>query len=106
MAQIIWTEPALYELDKIAEYIAIDNFLAAQRLVQSVFARVEQLKDHSQSGRKVPELPTGSVYREVIVGPVRVFYRVDSQQIIIIRIMRSERVLRQFMLESRANLRS
>ena len=37
MAQIVWTEPALNELDEIAEFIALDKFDAAQKLVQSVF---------------------------------------------------------------------
>ena len=29
MAQLIWTEPALLDLDEIAEYIALDDFRAA-----------------------------------------------------------------------------
>jgi hypothetical protein len=28
MAEVIWTEPALQELDYIAEYIALDNVVA------------------------------------------------------------------------------
>jgi len=34
MAQIIWTEPALSDLDEIAEYIALDKPNAANRLVE------------------------------------------------------------------------
>ena len=30
MAEIIWTEPALLDLDEIAEYIAIENIIAAK----------------------------------------------------------------------------
>jgi len=37
MAQIIWTEPALSDLDAIAEYIALDKPSAAMKLVQKVF---------------------------------------------------------------------
>jgi len=36
MAQIIWTEPALQDLNNIAEYIALDKVSAAKRLVQKV----------------------------------------------------------------------
>jgi plasmid stabilization system protein ParE len=39
MAEMIWTEPALQDLDAIADYIALDNPLAARRLVQRVCAR-------------------------------------------------------------------
>lgn len=35
MAEIIWTEPALNDLDDIAEYIALSNVEAARQLVTS-----------------------------------------------------------------------
>ena len=106
MAQIVWTEPALNELDEIAEFIALDKFDAAQKLVQSVFSRIEQLKNQPKSGRVPPELPKKSIYREVIVGPCRVFYRTEKSKIIVICVMRSERMLRKFILENRADLGS
>ena len=106
MAQIIWTEPALNELNEIAEYIALDNFDAAQRLVRSSFKRIDQLRGHPKSGRQPPELPKTTIYREVIVGPCRIFYRLESEKIIIIYVIRSERTLRKFMLEDRAELSS
>jgi len=37
MAQVIWTEPALSDLNEIADYIALDKFSAAQRLIQQIF---------------------------------------------------------------------
>ena len=106
MAQIVWTEPALNELDEIAEYIAIDKIDAARNFVQSVFSRVEQLKHQPKSGRVPPELSKKSNYREVVVGPCRVFYRIEKSKVIIIYVMRSERVLRKFILEDRSDLSS
>jgi len=100
MAQIIWTEPALTDLNDIAEYIAIDKLNAATSLVQRVFSAVERLEKHPHSGRKPPELKD-SRYREVIVGPCRIFYRIVEQDIYILFVMRSERRLRDYMLESR-----
>ena len=101
MAQIVWTEPALLELDEIAEYIALDKYDAAQELVRKVFSRVEKLKDFPNSGRKPPELANGSLYREVIVGPCRLFYRVEKSKIIMVYVMRSEKILRKYILEDR-----
>jgi plasmid stabilization system protein ParE len=37
MAQIIWTEPALGNLNDIAEYIAVSNIYAAKQLVGNFF---------------------------------------------------------------------
>jgi toxin ParE1/3/4 len=50
MAELIWTEPALHDLDAIADYIALDNPDAGRRLVQRVFKHVEQLRRHPKSG--------------------------------------------------------
>ena len=49
MAEVIWTEPALSDLDTIADYIALDNPEAAKLLVQKVFRHVEQLADHPKN---------------------------------------------------------
>ncbi|MGM0517341.1 MAG: type II toxin-antitoxin system RelE/ParE family toxin [Pseudomonadota bacterium] len=97
MAEVIWTEPALQELDAIAEYIALDIPVAASRLVQEVFEKTERLKDFPQSGRTPPELPD-SVYREVVVPPCRIFYREDEKQVLVLYVMREERQLRAYML--------
>ena len=102
MAQVIWTEPALSDLNEIAEYIALDNIAAAKQLVQQVFSAVERLEDHPKSGRRPPELERKSRYREVIIGPCRVFYRVGKDKVYILYVMRGERELRIYLLNDRA----
>lgn len=99
MAEVIWTEPALQQLDAIADYISLDNPVAVGRLVQEVFDKTERLEDFPQSGRIPPELPD-SVYREVVVPPCRIFYREDEAWVLILYVMREERQLRSFMLGS------
>ena len=98
MAEISWTEPALSDIDGIAEYIALDNPPAARALVRRVMTAVERLRDFQESGRFPPELE-GERYREIIVGPCRVFYRLDSNMAWIVHIMRGERRLRRYLLE-------
>ncbi|MCG8373226.1 MAG: type II toxin-antitoxin system RelE/ParE family toxin [Balneolales bacterium] len=93
MVEIVWTEPALQSLDEIADYISLDNLAASQNLVRKVFDRVEQLSLHPLSGREIPELKT-SIYREVIVSPCRIFYRLDGQQLFIVDVMREEQHFR------------
>lgn len=102
MAQIVWTEPALSDLNEIAEYIALDNFDAAAYLVQEALLVVERLEQHPKSGRRPPELESRSLYREVLVGPCRMFYRVESDKVYILYVMRGERELRVYLLEDRA----
>ncbi|WP_223573908.1 type II toxin-antitoxin system RelE/ParE family toxin [Xanthomonas citri] len=93
MAEIIWSVPALADLDAIADYIAIDNAPAAAALVRRVFAHVEQLIEHPDSGSRPQELKR-SRYRQIVEPPCRVFYRVDGHRIVVVHVMRSERALR------------
>ena len=100
MAQIIWTEPALIDLNEIAEYIALDKLGAAQDLVEKVFSTVERLQEFPESGRIPAELEMSN-YREVICGPCRIFYRLETNKVFILYVMRSERELRKFILDDR-----
>jgi toxin ParE1/3/4 len=97
MAEVIWTEPALQQLDAIAEYIALDNPAAANLLVSTVLEKTKRLEDFPQSGRIPSELPD-SVYRELVAPPCRLFYREDGIRVFILHVMREERQLRAFML--------
>lgn len=93
MAEVIWTEPALSDLEAIADYIALDNPKAAAELVQKVYQRIGQLATHPESGRYLPDLDNAR-YREIIEPPLRVIYRHEQQTVYVVHVVRSERLLR------------
>ena len=101
MAQIKWSEPALSDLNEIAEYIAFDKISAAKKLVGNIFSTVSRLEQFPKFGRKPPEFET-SQYREIVVGPCRIFYRYENETVYILYVMRSERKLRKFIIDDRA----
>ena len=92
MARIIWTEPALLDLDRIADYIALDKLDAASRLVRRVFESVERLADFPESVSCPKEL-RGTRYRHLVIPPLRIFYRIEKNEIFIIYVMRGEKLL-------------
>jgi len=100
MAQVIWTEPALLDLESIAEYIALDKPSAASRLVEKIFSTTDRLEQFPESGRKPSEFKK-TRYLEVVVNPCRIFYRIESEKIYILYVMRSERKLRKYLLNAR-----
>jgi toxin ParE1/3/4 len=91
MAEVIWTEPALHDLDAIADYIALDDPQAARGLVRRVFQHVEQLAQHPESGSRPPEMRQ-SRYRQIVEAPCRVF---------VLYVMRGEMQLRKTRLRKR-----
>jgi toxin ParE1/3/4 len=100
MAQVIWAEPALNDLDAIADYIALENPTAASELVQRIFRHVDQLIVHPDSGSKPREL-RGSRYRQIVEPPCRIFYRRDGETVYVLYVMRGERKLRPRALTAR-----
>ena len=100
MAQVIWTEPALDDLDAVADYIAIENPAAAAELVRRVFGHVEHLEAHPESGSRPPELKR-SRYRQIVEPPCRVLYRYDGETVFVLFVMRAEQLLRRGVLQSR-----
>ncbi|MDD1509929.1 type II toxin-antitoxin system RelE/ParE family toxin [Pseudomonas sp. CNPSo 3701] len=98
MAEIVWTNHALEQLEDLAQYIALDKPAAARTLVSKVIETVARLAEFPLSGRIPAELPN-ALYREVVIPPCRIFYRVSDTTVFIIHIMREERVLRAYMLE-------
>lgn len=104
MPEVVWTEPALSDLDAIADYIALDNLEAARGLVQRVFRHIDLLETHPELGPHPPELESRR-YRQVVEPPCRIIYRADSARVYILYVMRSERLLRPEFLIERENKR-
>jgi toxin ParE1/3/4 len=100
MARLIWTEPALADLESIADYIAIDKPDTATRYVQKGFAAVERLARFPTSGKVVPEIPH-LPFRQVIMPPCRIFYRLEGIDVLIVFVMRGEQRLCEIDLSER-----
>lgn len=94
MAEVVWTEPALSDLDAIADHIALDKPSAARALVARVFDHVAQLAQFPKSGSRPRELREGR-YRQIVEPPCRVSYRLAGSQVVILHVMRSEQRLRR-----------
>ena len=100
MARLIWTEPALEDLGQVADYIALDNPAAAERLVRKVFTKAELLQNFPEMCPVPHDLPD-SRYRHLVVGPLRIFYRIEGDSVFLVYVMRSERLLKNSDLEER-----
>jgi len=64
-----------------------------ERLIGEVLSQIERLADFPESGRIVPEFNVPHL-REIISPPFRIVYRFDKVRVRIVRVWRSERLLR------------
>ena len=99
MAKVVWADPAIEDLDAIADYIALENPAAAHQLVQQVFSAVQTLQKFPQMGSLPAELG-GLPYRQLIVPPCRIFYRIEENNVYIVHILRGEQLVRKELFSS------
>ncbi|MCI0499779.1 MAG: type II toxin-antitoxin system RelE/ParE family toxin, partial [Planctomycetales bacterium] len=83
---------AVDRASEIAHYIAQDNPSAAEKWVDTVFSKVEQLKTSPEIGRIVPEIENNQ-FREIIYGNYRIIYPIEKKQISILTIRHGKQIL-------------
>ena len=93
MVKLIWTEIALDDLKLIHEYISTDSKRYADRFIEKLINRVDQLYNFPKSGRIVPEFNSESI-RELIEGNYRIIYKISVTQIAIVRVHHAARQLK------------
>jgi len=75
--KVFWTETAVNHLSSIYNYISQNSPQYAQRLVERLTRRSEQIANFPFSGRLVPEFETEQI-REVIEGSYRIIYYING----------------------------
>lgn len=90
--RVHWTENAIGHLVNIYEYIAINSPTYGKRMVDRITLRSEQISNFPLSGRKVPEYDTEDI-RELIEKPYRIIYRIKPDQIDVLAVIHSARLL-------------
>ena len=93
MVRIVWTDVALDDLRLIHEYIAFDSKKYADRFIEKLMTRVDQLEHFPKSGRVVPEF-NSPLIRELIEGNYRIIYKISVSQIAIVRVHHAARQLK------------
>lgn len=88
MVKIIWTDFAIEDLKFIHSYISKDSIVSADKLIEKIISRADQLELFPNSGRVVPEFNSEWI-RELIEGRYRIVYKVNKDHIGIVRIHHS-----------------
>lgn len=84
--RVVWTAQAQARLAEIHARIAKDQPVNADRFIDRVTRRGDQIGDHPYSGRIVPEYQQDDI-REVFEGAYRIIYRilVDRADVVTVR---------------------
>jgi len=92
MADIVWTEEALSDLEAIGDYFERTSPRYAPTVIDRLYSCVEPLAEHPKMGRRVPEVDHESL-RERIVEGYRVLYQLRDERIEVITVVHSRQNL-------------
>ena len=84
--KVEWTEAALEQLWAIHEYLAQSSPEYAQRVVDRITRRTQQIRSFPMSGRAVREFNAPQI-REIMEGPYRIIYYIKPDQIDVIAVI-------------------
>lgn len=91
--EVLWAQAAVRDLEGIASYIARDSPTNAKRVLRRLRRQGESLTNLPLRGRVVPELGELGIvsWRELIVPPHRLIYRVAGSRVLIEVVLDSRR---------------
>ncbi|MBI5740747.1 MAG: type II toxin-antitoxin system RelE/ParE family toxin [Nitrospirae bacterium] len=94
MAELIWSQRAITDVENIYDYIANDSPMYARVTTEGVIGSVERLQQFPESGRGLPEFPE-LPHREVIIGNYRIIYKYDqgTNEVKIVTVVQGSRLL-------------
>lgn len=103
--KVIWSDTAGLDLERIIEYIAIDSPSNALKVLTRIKKKSNALYIFPERGRIVPELQEFNIlqYREIIIDPWRVIYKVAGKKVFVVSVIDSRRNVEDILLDRLVN---
>jgi addiction module RelE/StbE family toxin len=98
---VYWTKLAQDDLIEIIEYISLDSQNTAEEIFETIKKQTIKLETFPERGRTVPELDFHNIanYRELIITPWRIIYRIEEQKVYILSVIDSRRHFEDIILK-------
>ena len=104
--KVIWTPVAQKDLEATITYLSKDSPKTALKILQTIRSKAATLYHFPKRGRRVPEL--GHVpelsFREIIISPWRLIYRIKQTQVEILAFFDGRRDLSEILFERLSRL--
>jgi toxin ParE1/3/4 len=102
-----WSHTAETDLKGIVEHIAEDSPGRALEVLKVVKSRASSLYSFPHRGRIVPELQDQGItqYRELVVAPWRIIYRLSEETVYVLSILDSRQNVEDILLKRLVSLK-
>ena len=90
--KIIWSEPAIVDIENIKNYISQDSEWYAVIFIEKIIAAVEKLVHFPRIGHIVPETNNKDI-REILYQHYRIIYKIEKAAIFMLTVVHGGRDL-------------
>ena len=99
--KIRWAGIAEEDLTCIVSYIAEDSLTNARAIFEKIKEKASSLNEYPERGRIIPELQDQGIflYRELIVTPWRILYRISGKNVYILSVLDSRQNVEDILLK-------
>ena len=99
--QVVWAGVAENDLKEIIDYISLNSPQNALKILQKIKNKASSLYTLPEKGRIVPELQDQGIsqYRELVVPPWRLIYRISERKIYILSVIDSRQNVEDILLK-------
>jgi len=100
-SKVFWTEQATWDLKEIFEYIAKEDHITAKKIFSKIRASCSSLSHNSERCNVISDLKTVGIrsYRQILVVPYRIIFKLDSDRIFIVAVLDGRRDLETSLLQ-------
>lgn len=90
---VSWSESAQFDLESILDYIAVENEANAKKVFEDIKEHCLKIESFPKIGRIPLELKSINIetYREIVVAPWRIFYRINNNDVLVLAVIDSRR---------------
>jgi toxin ParE1/3/4 len=92
VGRIVWTDPAVADLEEIVNYIARDSPRYALQVGERIYEAAGKLELGNRAGAMVPEFGLDH-FREILMPPYRILYEIRGSVCYIVAIVHGSRHL-------------
>lgn len=98
--RVRWTSTAVSDLREIIDYISMESEVVAKQKYLDIKLKSMDLEHFPEKGRIIPELKKQNIekYRELIIKPWRLFYRVEQHSVYILAVIDGRRNIEDILL--------
>jgi plasmid stabilization system protein ParE len=105
--EVGWSKISEKDLVAIIEYIADENPSRAYEVFREIRRKASNLSAFSERGLIVPEFEDQGItqYRELVIPPWRIIYRVSERKVYVLSVLDSRRNIEDILLKRLINLK-